>query len=111
MNSFRYGGFPLLAVNAGLAEDLECEVNECSRGSDGWGLKECEEEFSLDIVAAVNEVWGECNEERGVAVIVPISSFLPVSGLLLPCELLDDEVEGLESPIPWTKSKREKYYI
>ena len=28
-----------------------------------------------------------------MAVIVPTSSFLPVSGLLVPCELLDEDVE------------------
>ena len=48
----------------------------------GWGLKDgWEELLSLDNVAAVNDVSGECIEEKGVdpVIVVPTSSFLLAS--------------------------------
>jgi hypothetical protein len=56
---------------------------------------------SLDNVAAVSDVCGECSEESAVA----ISLFLLISWLLLPCEFDedDDDVDGLESPVTWAK--------
>ena len=66
----------------------------------GWGLKDgWEELLSLDSVAAVNDVSGECIEEKGVdpVIVVPTSSFLLTSWLLLPCELEDEDVDGRKS--------------
>ena len=66
----------------------------------GWGLKDgWEELLSLDSVAAVNDVSGECIEEKGVdpVIVVPTSSFLLISWLLLPCELEDEDVDGRKS--------------
>ena len=66
----------------------------------GWGLKDgWEELLSLDNVAAVNDVSGECIEEKGVdpVIVVPTSSFLLISWLLLPCEFEDEEVDGRKS--------------
>ena len=55
--------------------------------------------MSLDNVAAVNDVSGECIEEKGVdpVIVVPTSSFLLISWLLLPCELEDEDVDGRKS--------------
>ena len=66
----------------------------------GWGLKDgWEELLSLDNVAAVNDVSGECIEENGVdpVIVVPTSSFLLTSWLLLPFELEDEDVDGRKS--------------
>ena len=66
----------------------------------GWGLKDgWEELLSLDSVAAVNDVSGECIEEKGVdpVIVVPTSSFLLTSWLLLPFELEDEDVDGRKS--------------
>ena len=66
----------------------------------GWGLKDgWEELLSLDNVAAVKDVSGECIEENGVdpVIVVPTSSFLLISWPLLPCELEDEDVDGRNS--------------
>ena len=62
----------------------------------GWGLKDgWEELLSLDNVAAVNDVSGECIEEKGVdpVIVVPTSSFLLTSWLL---QLSPMEVQKVE---------------
>ena len=53
----------------------------------------------MDNVAAVKDVSGECIEEKGVdpVIVVPTSSFLLISWLLLPCELEDEDVDGRKS--------------